>query len=409
MAIAHLGCGDAVPGSTGGGGGASTGGGGDNNGQGGAATTGSGGAPNFAQAEVVQLYSPADAVSFAEAVAIDGDTILLSGHAPNASSGEAHVFVFAGDAWSHQATLTSQLAQDGDFFGSAVAISGDRACLGADGYGTPLEANGVAFLLGRNGQSWVSQKSIPPPSPVDDARFGHAVALSGSTALVGAPFLLGSSNAGNAYVVVEDGDELRPVELVPDEPTMQFGEALAIDGDTAVVAAPSSDGVYVFVRNGRGWAQQAKLVPGTGVANMAYGAAVAISGDTVVVGSRRFEGVGAAYVFVREGTTWTQQAELRSEVPKEGDGFGRAVAIDGNAIVVGALFDDDLGAAAGAAFVFAREGATWTQQTQLLRPNGGEEEEFGISVAIDGQVVVVGTEGFQHQSNPNSAVVFRAP
>src|SRR3989442_715538 len=155
-------------------------------------------------------------------------------------------------------------------------------------------------------------------------------------------------------------------ELVPNETafSQQFGHAVAIEGDTAVVGAPldsagnvNAGAAYVFVRAGATWIEQAKLTAGDAGLKAEFGNAVAISGDTIVVGAHadpRGDGVpeGAAYVFARNGTGWSQQAKLRSADPAASQHqFGAAVAIDGEVVAVGAIGDEQGGPDAGAVYV----------------------------------------------------------
>ncbi|MFZ4764994.1 MAG: choice-of-anchor D domain-containing protein, partial [Roseimicrobium sp.] len=196
----------------------------------------------------------------------------------------------------------------------------------------------------------------------------------------------------------------------------EFGTVVAVSGDTMVVGAPAEDSngtqadnsvassgaAYVFVRQGGIWTQQAYLKAHNAAANDRFGYSVAISGDTIVVGANGEDGSasgsGAAYVFVRTGSSWAQQAYLKASNPGSGDGFGASVAIAGQTIVVGAALEDSNGTSeaddsssnAGAAYVFVRSGSLWTQQGYLKASNAGEGDQFGASVAIDGESLVIG-------------------
>jgi hypothetical protein len=217
----------------------------------------------------------------------------------------------------------------------------------------------------------------------------------------------------------------------------QFGYSVAVSGDTVVVGAPYEDSnatgvggnqvdnhatdsgaVYVFARSGATWSQQAYLKASNTGADDNFGLAVAVSGDTVVVGAWQEDsnatGVdgdqaddsanysGAAYVFVRSGVTWSQQAYLKASNTGEGDRFGQSVAVSGDTVVIGAYFEDSNATGvngnqednstpdAGAAYVFVRSGATWTQQAYLKASNTGPGDGFGRSVAVSGDTVVVG-------------------
>ena len=153
----------------------------------------------------------------------------------------------------------------------------------------------------------------------------------------------------------------------------------------------------MFQRTGTAWAQQTKLIASVAAAGDGFGEEVTISGDTVAVGSEYADdGSGAAYVFQRTGTTWKEQAKLTASDATEGDEFGESVAISGDTIVVGA--DDAAGAelGTGAAYVFQRIGTTWTQQTKLTAEDGAEGDEFGFSISIRGATIVVGAYGDDH-------------
>jgi hypothetical protein len=201
-----------------------------------------------------------------------------------------------------------------------------------------------------------------------------------------------------------------------------FGLAMAISGETLVVAAPGANGnagaVYVFVRSGFTWTQQARLTASNGEAMDGFGASVATSGDTVVVGApgessnsasmpsnNDAVGSGAVYVFVRAGTTWTQQAYLKASNigggvgGGQGDAFGAAVAVSGDTLVAGAPMEssgsptnqaDNSVGYAGAAYVFVRSGTAWTQQAYLKASTIQLQAEFAGQVAISGDTLAVG-------------------
>ena len=182
-----------------------------------------------------------------------------------------------------------------------------------------------------------------------------------------------------------------------------FGSAVAISGDTALVGAASDDhlgvdagSAYVFVRGATGWTLQQKLTPADGAAGDLFGCAVALSGNTALVGAYgdddAFSSSGSAYVFVRTGSTWTQQAKLVAGDPAANDHFGYSVALSGDNAVVGAPLKDNTGTDAGAAYAFLRSGTTWSQQGTRLSPSSTALDHQGSAVAIANNSIAIGTD-----------------
>ena len=179
----------------------------------------------------------------------------------------------------------------------------------------------------------------------------------------------------------------------------QFGNSVAISGDTALVGA-YSDGnlrgdfagaVYVFVRAVTGWRLQAKLTASDGAAYDGLGSSVSISGNTAVLGAKFDDteagaNTGSAYVFIRENGVWIEQAKIVPADATAGDHFGTSVALEENTTVIGA----ELAGATGAAYVYTRTAKTWDQQAKLLANDGATNDRFGVSVALSGNTAVVG-------------------
>ena len=181
----------------------------------------------------------------------------------------------------------------------------------------------------------------------------------------------------------------------------EFGYSVAIDGEYALVGAYGDDdngnysgSAYVFKRDGSSWTQQAKLVASDGAAGDYFGYSVAIDGEYSLVGAYGDDDngstSGSAYVFKRDGSSWTQQAKLVASDGAAGDYFGYSVALDGEYALMGAFLDDDKGSKSGSAYVFKRDGSSWTQQAKLVASDGAVDDYFGYSVAIDGEYALVG-------------------
>jgi hypothetical protein len=152
---------------------------------------------------------------------------------------------------------------------------------------------------------------------------------------------------------------------------------------------------YVFTRSGSTWTQQAKLTASDAAAGDLFGDPVSVSGDTAVVGAYGNDDAGSwsgsAYVFTRSGGVWTQQAKLTASDAAADDWFGISVSVSGDTAVVGSDWDDDAGRNSGSAYVFKRNGSTWTQQAKLTASDAAEGDWFGVSVSVWGDTAVVGS------------------
>ena len=302
----------------------------------------------------------------------------------------------ASAAVAPEAYLKASNTGSSDFFG-AVAISGDTMVVGAPGEDSSAigvngnqadnsaSNSGAAYVYVRTGSTWTQQAYLKASNTGAEDQFGQSVAISGNTIVVGA--YLEDSNASG------------------------------IDGNQADNSAANSGAAYVFGRNGSTWSQLAYLKASNSGEDQ-FGRSVSISGETVVVGARLEDsnatGIngnqadnsaansGAAYVFTRSGSTWSQPAYLKASNTAADDQFGQSVAISGDTIVVGALLEDSNATGvngnqadnsileSGAAYVFTRIGSTWSQQAYLKASNTGPSEYFGTMVAISGDTIVVG-------------------
>jgi hypothetical protein len=399
---------------------------------------------------------------FGSAVAVSGDTVVVgapsedggpAGGADNSmpAAGAAYVFVRSGATWVQQAYLKPSNPGELDQFGWSVAISGDTIVVGAyleDSEATGVNGNqslngaplaGAAYVFVRGaGGLWTQQAYLKASNTGTSDLFGCAVAVSGDTVVVGANRESSSSSgvngsgandasprSGAAYVFGRSGTSwTQQAYLKASDPVAgaEFGSSVGISGDTVVVGAPLADSqagaLHVFIRNGSSWSHQAKLAASNAASGARFGYAAGISEDTLVAGARgeasAATGVdgnatdnsspeaGAAYVFTRSATNWSQQAYLKASNSGTGDGFGESVAIDGDSLVVGASGEDgatsgvdgeggsNTAAASGAAYVFSRSLGIWYPAGYLKASNNGAGDGFGDSVAIAGSTVLAG-------------------
>jgi FG-GAP repeat len=351
-------------------------------------------------------------------VAISGDTVVvgaLNDADAGTQSGSAYVFVREPDgSWSQQQKLTASDAAFAARFGKSVAIDGDTIVVGANGAnsgigdGDKVPFAGAAYVFVRSGDVWTQQQKLWASDPAGGEQFGESVAISGDTAVVGAPSDDDAgNNSGSAHVFVRSGTTWTEEQILTASDAAagdSFGNSVAVSGNTAVMGAPGdSDGgdfsgsAYVFVRAGTTWSQQDKLTASDAAELDLFGATIAVSGDTAVVGALKntdqTSNSGSAYVFVRSGTTWSEQKQLKASDSFKDDFFGWSVAIDSDTVVVGARNTGDAGLLSGAAYIFVRSGTSWSQQKKITASDAAERDTFGDSVGISGDTVVVGASG----------------
>ena len=303
------------------------------------------------------------------------------------------------------------LASDGssnDYFGYSVAIDADTAVIGAygdkneNGYGA-----GAAYVFSRGDTGWVEQAKLTASDGEFGDNFGGlTVALDGDTAVIGA---FGDSDygpfTGAAYVFKRNnsGTWIEEAKLVASDRAANdnFGRFVAVDGATALIGAYNDSNyngdhagaAYVFVHDGNNWSERDKLIASDGETGDYFGHSVALDGDTAVIGAfNRDSSAGAAYVFVRDSAgVWVQQAKLTASDRTAGDRFGQSVALDGDIAVIGA-WSDYRYSGYGSAYVFVRDSAgTWIQQTKLTPSDSsaGYGNGFGLPVAINGDTAVI--------------------
>ena len=262
--------------------------------------------------------------------------------------GAAYVFVQSGGTWSQQAELTASDGASWDSFGNSVAVSGTTVVVGAVHHkasGINEPGPGAAYVFVQSGGTWSEQAELTASDGFSDELFGTSVGVSGNTAIVGATRqTVGMNvNQGAAYVFAASGGTWsQEAELTASEGTAYdyFGASVALSGNTALVGAPLQGAAYVFEGTGTTWSEQAQLTPSDGTQSNQFGSSVAVSGSTAVVGAYcqtvgSNVDQGAAYVFVQSGGTWSQQAELTASDGAAIDSFGASVGVSGTTAVVG--------------------------------------------------------------------------
>jgi hypothetical protein len=340
-----------------------------------------------------------DVFGYTTALSGDGTTLAVGGPGEDSGAGAVHIFTKDSDGhWVQKALLQASNPEAGDQFGASVAVSADGTTVavgalkedsnatGSNGDQSNQSAadSGAVYVFIRNGSEWPQQAYLKASNTGAGDDFGYSLAL---------------SDSGNTLAVGADRED---------------SSAAGINGDQADNNAQNSGAVYVLTRSGTTWSQQAYFKASNTGAQDAFGYSLGLSGDgnTLAVGavgedsnSTGVEGVqtdnsasdsGAAYVFVRSGGNWSQQAYIKASNTDTSDVFSSSIALslDGNTLAVGAIQEssnatgvngtqsDNSKQNSGAVYVFTRVSSSWSQQAYLKSSNSDIADGFGFSVAL---------------------------
>jgi len=362
------------------------------------------------------------------AVGVDGDTLIVGAFGDtiggNLSQGSAYIYVRQGAAWVFQQKLTADDGASGDNFGRSVGISSNTVVIGAhqDTYGSMAAHQGSAYVFVRNGTTWTQQAKLTADDSSGGDLFGEYSRIDGETIIVGArgsDRLTPSTqiDSGAAYVYVRNGTTwTQQGKLIADDGVGgdNFGMSADVSRDTAIVGAwfdaeginSQQGSAYIFTRNVAGvWSQRTKILAPDGLAGDWFGIGCAIDRGTVVIGARHDNlnpgtpgsgnGPGSAYLYVGSGATWTLQQKISASDFSVGAAFGESVAIDGDNVLVGAVFDHNK----GAAYLYSRNGTVWTERQKFVAidrfgvADGAVSDYFSDFVSISGRTLVASSYG----------------
>jgi putative methionine-R-sulfoxide reductase with GAF domain len=345
------------------------------------------------------LDNPAPAAydNFGVAVAVSGDTAAVAAYLDDTDAVDAgSAYLFSVSSGSLFRTYGNATPSTDDHFGRAVAVSGNRAVVGAYHEDTGGINCGTAYVydVAASQLLW----TVVNPTPEINDLFGHSVAISDSTLVIGADQdNTGADDAGAAYIFDASTGALRYTLTNPAPASDDFfGRSVAVSGNIAVVGAPYDDTtvtdagtVYVFdVSTGALLRTLANPAPGTGDN---FGISVAVRGNTIVVGAYSDDlnatDSGTAYVF--DASTGELRCTLVNPTPASSDGFGWTVAVSESTVAVGAPWDDTGSFGSGSAYIFSASTGTLLQT--LANPGPAAGDNFGYGTAVSGNTVVVGT------------------
>jgi hypothetical protein len=311
---------------------------------------------------------------------------------------------------SGAATENQELVLDdagyNDNFGAAVSISGDTLVVGAQRKNVGGVSAGAVYIFEHVGDRWLKRHTLAPPDAARGDGFGRSVAIDGDTIIVGASNKMVGGNAfqGTAYVFVRGraGWSLQQ-ELAAEDgvPYDYFGYSAAISGDTVIVGAhndtvandASVGAVYVFTRDRATWSLQQKLMGAESPNQYNFARSIALDGDTAVVGASEEvneakDRQGAAYVFVRAHNSWSLQQRLEGKGEPVFAEFGISVAVSGDTIIVG---DDTYDTwSRGAAYVYVRKDERWVLEKRLFPHDRAKWDGFGSAVSVSEDIALIG-------------------
>ena len=363
-----------------------------------------------------------DEFGYSVSISGDGNTAIIGAYQEDDTgfvyeAGAAYVFTLSGGTWTQQQKIQASDRQTGDRFGYSVSLSsdGNTAIIGAYREDTVDTDAGAAYIFTRSSGTWTQQQKIQASDIQAVDYFGYSVSLSsdGNTALIGAYREdTGASNAGAAYIFTRSSatwTQQQKIQASDIEKSDYFGHSVSLsgDGNTALVGAIGEDTVdtdagaaYVFTLSGGTWTQQQKIQASDRQTGDRFGYSVSLSsdGNTAIIGAYREDTVdtdaGAAYIFTRSSGTWTQQQKIQASDIQAVDYFGYSVSLssDGNTALIGAYREDTGASNAGAAYIFTRSSATWTQQQKIQASDAQAYDEFGHSVSLssDGNTAIIG-------------------
>ena len=424
--------------------------------------------PTLSQRAYLKASNTGERDQFGFSVAVSGDTAVVGAATEDSNaagvngdesnnlapdSGAAYVFIRAEGVWSQQAYLKASNPGDGDQFGFSIAIDGDTIVVGAwreDSNATGIDGDqsndlasdsGAAYVFTRSGGVWSQQAYLKGDNTQASDNFGFSVALDEDTLVVGARLEDSSStgvngdgsdngefNSGAAYVFVRAGttwSQEAYLKASNTESNDWFGTSVAIYGDSAVVGAPSEDSnatgvdgnesdnsaiasgaAYVFTRSAGIWNHQAYLKASNTEQSDQFGTSVGIHENTIVVGApyeasgsaginsdgtdNSRSRAGAAYIFLRTGSSWLQQAYFKASNPNSNVYFGWSSAITDEVVIIGARQEHSIASSSGGAYRFVRNGTVWAETDLLKASNAGNSDSFGYKVSTDADTVIVG-------------------
>jgi len=368
---------------------------------------------------------------YSVSISTDGNTCCIGSHGLDTingvDSGAAYIFTRTGTVWTQQAKLIASDGSASDYFGYSVSLSadGNTCCVGVELKDSGGITNtGAVYIFTRSASTWTQQAILTASDKAINDRFGYSISLSadGNMCCIGANLKdsFEPNSAGAAYIFTRSSDN-------SNDDMFGYSVSLSADGNTCCIGAVYANiginthtgAAYIFTRSGSTWTQQAKLIASDGLSNDYFGTSVSITanGNICCVGASavNIAGIsfaGAAYIFTRSGTVWTQQTKLIANDSAFEDRFGISVSIttDGTICAIGANGSSHSNKTyPGAAYVFSYENTVWIQKNKIIASDANHNDSFGYSVGLsDSGLCVIGAYGCDHSMVNNAGAAYIA-
>jgi hypothetical protein len=394
---------------------------------------------SWSPAATLQGLDPQGGSDLGASVVVSGQEIAVGGVEAQGNSGAVYLFDDSSGSWLPTSVVTPTSGDDGDFLSSrSLAVSGNEVLVGAPGHSGGLNGGnpGQALIFVDSGTRWTESAKLIPTESLAGFKFGSAVGVSGLVAVIGAPGAF--ADTGRAYVTTPDIAGLyTPTLAIEGKGTVagdRFGAAAALSGTTAIIGAPGRKGrgaAYVFEETTnvpysggtvrckpgqlvdgqfsagecRGWTQTAELTGNNTTTGDNFAATVAINGNTAIIGAPNHNNTGAAYIYTYTNNQWTQTAELTGNNTTTGDNFAATVAINGNTAIIGAPNHNNT----GAAYIYTYTNNQWTQTAELTGNNTTTGDNFAAAIGLSDSMIVVGSPGTNSAAQPDVGGGFAWP
>jgi len=362
---------------------------------------------------------------FGFSAAIDGTTLLVGAYKADINgitdAGAAYVYILGDKGWYQQAKLIVDPIFAEDTVGGKVALKNDVAMLGVMRRDDKGKDSGAVVSFERKSNTWMQSQIFTAPDAKPGDAFGQSIALTENFLIIGAPRndALGV-DSGAAYIYKRESGTWTYQEKITacdGAAGDLFGISVAVDGSSLLVGADLHDekaenagAVYVYVLDDNQWKQEAKLVASDAGKTDIFGVRVSLSENTALISARRDDidevgiDAGSAYIFVRNGSTWTQELKLISPDGKADDRFGRGVALSGDTAIISAMNHDANGTDTGALYVYKKGTSGWRYTSKIVAKKSMPGDKFGWNVALSNGVAVATTPNHDANGQESGAV-----